>query len=170
MARDHARLLVSIWSDKDWTALTSRQQIVYLAMASSPDLSWCGVLPLAPGRMSDLSADMTEKRVHVDLKMLVATRFVLVDTHTAEVLVRTYIRHDGILGQPNVTKACVKALAKVHSPTISEAIKVELGRGLNAHPEAKGWAVIRSESPDLFKELQAKASRNPSMNPFRKVS
>ena len=169
MARDHARLLISIWSDCDFTALTSRQQIVYLAMASSPDLSWCGVLPLAPGRMSDLSSDMTENRVRSDTKSLEAARFIVTDSHTAEVLVRTYIHHDGILGQPNVTKACIRALSRCHSEAILEAIKVELGRELQRDPGARGWPIVRSESPDLFEELQARSSRNPSRNPFRKA-
>lgn len=169
MPRDHAVIYVSIWDDDDFVSLESVQQQTYFALCSSPDLSWCGVNPLLPKRLARLAKDLTERKVRASLDALEAARFLVIDHDTAEIGVRTFVRHDRILRQPNVTKAMVKALDRVHSATIRDAIVAELRRELDENPDAKGWAAIQSCFPELFAELQEKASRNPSGNPLRKV-
>ena len=169
MARDHARLLVSIWTDDDWTVLDSCTQVTYLSLISSPDLSWCGVAPLLPKRLARHSADLSERKVRSSLARLEESKHLIIDRDTAEILVRTYVRHDGILKQPNVTKALVRALDRVHSDALREAVKVELSRLLTDEPDLKGWPTVQSIAPELFAELHAKGSRNPSGNPLRKV-
>lgn len=169
MARDHARLLVSIWTDEDFTGLTSGQQLTYLSLISSPDLSWCGVLPLLPQRLALLSADATERKVRANLAALEDGRFIVTDEVTAEILVRSYVRHDNLLRQPNVVKAMVKALQKVHSDKLQRTVVAELNRAYHENPDAKGWPVIRSEQPELFTRISANPSPNPSGNPLRKV-
>lgn len=165
MARDHARLLVSIWDDPDFVSLATPAQSVYFSLISSPDLSWCGVAPLLPQRLIRNAFDLTERKVKQSMSDLAERRFLIIDPDTAEVLVRTYVRHDGILKQPNVTKALVRALDRVHSEALVEAVKVELGRLLSDEPDHKGWDTIRSGWPELFAELHAKATPNPSANP-----
>lgn len=169
MARDHARLLVSIWADEDFTRLTSAQQLTYLSLISSPDLSWCGVLPLLPQRLALLSSDATERKVRANLTALEDRRFIVTDEVTAEVLVRSYVRHDNLLRQPNVVKAMVKALQRVHSDHLQEVVIGELARAFREDPDAKGWPIIRSEQPELFARVSANPSPNPSENPLRKV-
>ena len=129
MARDHARIFLSIWDDPEWARLNSLQQWTYLALISSRDLSYCGVLPLTPVRLL-LAQDVTERKVSAALDALADKRFVIIDRETAEVCVRTYVRHDGILKMPNVVRAMNKAWAKVHSEPIREVITDELGNGL----------------------------------------
>ena len=63
MARKHARLLLSIWDDRDFTALDPTEQIVYLGICSSRDLSWCGVAPLLPKRLIRNSRNVNERKV-----------------------------------------------------------------------------------------------------------
>lgn len=165
MARDHARLLVSIWEDADWTSLDTASQTVYSALISSPDLSWCGIAPLLPQRIARGARDLTERKVRVAFTELTKRRFLVIDEETAEILVRSYVRHDGILKQPNVTKALVRALDRVHSDALAEAVKVELARLLTAEPTLRGWQTITEEWPQLFAELLAKGKPNPSANP-----
>lgn len=173
MARDHARISLDIWDDNDWTSLTSVQQIAYLTLISSPDLSYCGVLPYLPARYALLAKDWTERKFAAAITALEAGRFVIVDRTTAEVLVRSYVRHDGLLKQPNVTKALVKAYNRVHSEHLRAAIRVELARLLREIPEARGWQGLIDTSPELLDELHAtplpkgstKGSENPSANP-----
>jgi hypothetical protein len=164
MAREYARLLVRIWDDPDWLNLTSNQQITYLALLSSRDLSWCGVAPLLPKRLAGSSTDLTEGKVRKALDELAngPGRLLVADEGTAEVAVRSFVRHDGILKQPNVTKAMVRAIPKVRSKIIQQAITVELGRKFGEDPDLKGWDTLRAEDPELF----AKVSENPSANPF----
>lgn len=169
MARDHARLLVTIWDDDDFTSLSTDAQTVYFSLISSRDLSWCGVAPLLPQRLIRNATDLTDRKVRNAMAALAAARFLVIDRETAEVLVRSYVRHDGILKQPNVTKALARALDRVHSDSLRDAVKDELGRLLADEPDLRGWDTIRSEWPDLFDELLAKGSRNPSPKSSRKA-
>lgn len=165
MARDHARLLVSIWDDNEFVSLDSCTQVVYFSLISSRDLSWCGVAPLLPKRIARNFADGSDRKVTNSLSRLERGNFLVVDRDTSEVLVRSYVRHDGILKQPNVTKALVRAMDRVHSDRLLVAVKAELGRHLADEPDLKGWATIRSGWPELFAELQAKGKPNPSAIP-----
>lgn len=153
---------MSIWDDDDWTSLDTASQTVYSSLISSPDLSWCGVAPLLPQRLARGARDLTERKVRNAFAELTQRRFLIIDNETAEILVRSYVRHDGILKQPNVTKALVRAMDRVHSDTLVDAVKVELARLLIDEPDHKGWDTIRSGWPELFAELHAKGQTNPS--------
>lgn len=174
MSRDHARVYLAIWDDPQWLALTSVQQIGYLALVSSRDLSYCGVAPLIPARYQDLSSDMTSRKFSAAIEGLESARFVVTDRSTAEVLVRSYVRHDGILKQPNVTKALVKALRLVHSDPLRAVVIDELARFYGERPGEKGWKGFADLDPEGFADIQAKASRKGSAkgsgNPKAKVA
>lgn len=185
MARKHARILVSIWDDPDFVALTTAQQVTYFALLSSKDLSWCGVNPLLPQRFSGLASDLNERKARAAFDALADARFIVADHDTAEVAARTFVRHDDILNQPNVTKAMGRALGLVRSDRIRRAIVDELHRVHLESPDAKGWPSLRASYPDLYAEVSkpsAKGCRkgsvnpsgnpsdNPSDNPSRKAS
>lgn len=139
MAREHARIFLSIWDDADFLALTVAEQQAYFALVSSPDLSWCGVLPLLPSRLARLSADGTNAKTSKALAGLESRRFIIIDRETDEMAVRTFVRHDGVMKQPNVLCAAIKAWGKVHSATIREAIREELGKAYaEGFPEGFG--------------------------------
>lgn len=162
MARNHARLLVAIWDDPDWIALTTSHQITYLALLSSRDLSWCGVAPLLPQRLATIADDMNERKVKGSLDHLEQQRFLVIDRSTAEVLVRSYIRHDDFLKQPNVVKAMIKDLAKIRSAAIHDAVISELQRKKKEDSELRGWDTIQSLDPGLFAKVNG--------NPLRRAS
>lgn len=180
MPRTHIRLLTSIWDDPDWRALTTIQQQTYLAVLSSEDLSWCGVAPLLPQRLVKFASDLTERKVRLAIAALADARFFVVDDTTAEVLVRSYVRHDGIMKQPNVTKAMVGAIGKVHSPHLRAVVISELGRHYREEPppprvevdpgqrkpKENGWEILEKHFAVLFEEI-LNASRNPFGNPSR---
>ena len=180
MPRTHVRMLTSIWDDDDWRALTTIQQQTYWAVLSSEDLSWCGVAPLLPQRLVKFASDLTERKVRAAISALADARFFVVDEATAEVLVRSYVRHDGIMKQPNVTKAMVGAYGKVHSANLQAVVISELGRLYREDPppprvepepgqrkpKKTGWEILEDEFGLMF-ELIVKASRNPFGNPSR---
>ena len=62
MARDHARIKVSIWDDPDFLCLTVAEQHAYFALASNKGLSRCGVIDYIPARFEHLAEDMTSAR------------------------------------------------------------------------------------------------------------
>src|SRR5690606_238647 len=63
-----------------------------------------------------------------DLAALIAARFIVVDSDTEEVLVRSFIRNDGVLKQPNVFKNALRCAEGVESQAIRSALAVELRR------------------------------------------
>lgn len=158
MARDHARIKTSILDDKEWTTLTSAQQMTYLSALCARDLSFCGVLPYIPSRFTMVATDISVHVARSCLQVLERKKFLVIDRDTAEILVRSYIRHDGILKQPNVAKACAKAFKSVYSPRIKEAIITELARLLTEDPSAKGWQGIEQVDSKLFEQIKAKGS------------
>lgn len=94
MARSHAHLLSAIWSDPDWIALTAGAQRTYMLLLSQPKLTMIGLLDHLPSRWARLAADTTLASVEGDIAELEASRFVLVDPSTDEVLIRSLVRHE----------------------------------------------------------------------------
>mgnify|MGYP003501727812 FL=1 len=170
MARKHARLLLSIWDDKDFTALDPAEQIVYLGICSSRDLSWAGVAPLLPKRIVRNSRGQTERKVMAALDRLERDRFLVIDTDTDEMAVRTFIRHDEVMRQPNVVKAMGAALDRVHSEHLREVIMDEIGRDYYEHPTYAGWNALADGFPKVWAQVQERGFGNPSANPLPKGS
>lgn len=115
MARNHARILVSIWDDDDFRGLEPSAQRVYFLLVSQPDLTPCGALPYLPGRWSRLAQGTTEEDIVKAITILAESRFVLVDEETQELIVRTFVVHDGGLGNPKMRGAVKGALRGLHS-------------------------------------------------------
>lgn len=172
MAREHARIWVSIWEDQDFLDLEPIEQWVYFALCSNKDLSYCGVVDYVPERFMRLAKGLTKRRFTAALAVLRDANFVVVDERTVELLVRSYVRHDGILKVPNVAKAMVRALYRTHSRQLRDVVVAELVRARIEEPDAAGWRGVKSESEALFVDICAKASANgfgnPSANPFGK--
>ena len=128
MAREHARILTRIWSDAEFCALPIAEQRLYFQLLSQKNLSQAGVLPLQVRKLARGSAETTEEDVVATLKQLEAARFVFVDADTEEVLIRSFIRNDGVLKMPNVFKAALRAATTVESPLLREVLAEELRR------------------------------------------
>lgn len=165
MAREYARIVVRIWEDPEFRALAAVEQAVFFQLISNPDLSYCGIADYVPERYIGLASDMTKRRLVAALEKLAEQRFVVIDERTAEILVRSYVRHDGILKQPNVAKAMVNALRRVHSQALRASIVTELIRAKQDDPDAKGWLGVRSLDDELYSEICSKASLVGSVNP-----
>lgn len=128
MARDHGRLLCRIWTDPDFRALPRTAQALYAQLISQKEINNAGVLPLMLSKWAKGCDEMTSTAIVADLAALVDGRFVVVDTDTEEVLVRSFIRNDGVLKQPNVFKNALRCAEAVDSPAIRAALAVELRR------------------------------------------
>lgn len=165
MARKHARLMLSIWDDREFTALSPTEQVVYFGLCSSRDLSWCGVAPLLPKRLVRNARGLTERKVSAALERLSHDRFIVVDTDTDELAVRTFIRHDEVMKQPNVVKAMAEALKRVHSDRLHEVIVDELARDYHDNPAYSGWNTLRECFPKVWAQVEEMGYRNPSANP-----
>lgn len=159
MARDHARFYLSIWNDKDFRALTVEAQHAYMTLVSQPGLSYAGVLDYFPGRLATLTNGHTARRVSTAVTSLSRTRFVVVDRDTSELLVRTYVKHDGVLNRANMGKAVARAFGRVTSPNLRAAIVDELAKAFRRDPRLAGWVGIRELDDDLMAQVEAMASQ-----------
>ena len=154
MAREYARYLTRTHRDDDWRQLSSLHHDAYMALASSADISWCGVVPYVPARYAGFSTDLsTSKRVEKVWQELADRDYLILDQTEGELLVRTFIRHDNLLAKPNLTKAMLTAYRKVRSCRIIAAINGELAKLQHDLPKLSGWAVIAEQFPELFTEL-----------------
>lgn len=169
MARDHARIKTGIWRDREFRDLTSDAQWLYQAMTSQQALTYAGVLDWRPGRFAALAKGMTARRVEKAADELTAARFVVVDLQTEEALVRTYVRHDGVLDRRNMGKAVARALQAVVSMRIREAILIELGRLYEESPTLAGWDGIADLFPDVMTDVASMASVMTLPIPSRKA-
>lgn len=128
MAREHARILTRIWSDLDWRELPPVEQRLYFLLLSQGNVTQAGVLPLQVRKWAKGSKHTTEQDIAASLEVLAAERFVVVDEDTEEVLIRSFIRNDGVAKIPNVFKAALKSAATVESPKLRTALAGELRR------------------------------------------
>lgn len=129
MARTYTRLKLSAWTeDADWCALTERSQRCYMMLASQKGLSFAGCIPLQPNKWRRLAADSTLESIEDGLAELETARFILIDRDTEEVLIRTFIKHDGGANNTNLSKAIATAIAKIESPQLRAVAVDEFAR------------------------------------------
>jgi hypothetical protein len=166
MARSEARILVDIWNDQEFLALPPTAQRLYMFLISQPDIAHDGILALRERRWAGSAADLSADDVVRDLRALAAARFVVIDTATEELLVRSFIRRDGVYRQPNVLLAAKKHLALVTSQSIRLAVARELRRILTLPDVPKRCAeVIADIIAELPEEPDPEGTANPSANP-----
>jgi len=143
MARDRANINTNLWVDADWRDLDDAEQRLYMLLMTHPSLSYAGVADWRPGRLAAMSRNGSREGVELAAKGLQAKRFVFIDEDTEEILIRSFLRHDGLLKQPKLAVSMANAFGAVASREIQMVIVNELQR-LNAeHPEWKAFEVAQ---------------------------
>ena len=150
MARDHARIYTAIWNDPDWRKLDQPAQHMYLMLTSQPRLSYCGMLDFLPSRLAQLVTGLTEAKVREAIRRLERSKFVVLDRETHELLVRSYVRHDGVLARRNMGNAVARALGMVQSQTIRESVLHELARIFAEDSTLAGWDGFKDYDPIAY--------------------
>jgi len=148
--REYARIGTDMPDETSIRALTVGAQWLYDRLLLSPELSRCGVLPLRIALWSDRAPDANETKVSKWLKELTKSRHVVIDDRYQEALVRTYVRHDGLLGQPNVVAAMVGDFHVIASPTVRTAFLSEFRRLWDldlSDGERGGWCLAVGHYP-----------------------
>jgi len=150
VARTEGRIKCSIWTDKHFLSLPDRSRLLYLFLLTQEDMAISGLISLRVARWSSRmgwSSEALEEAAAV----LESERFVVQDGEQGELWIRTLIRHEGILAQPNWLQAARRSFAAVASEKIKRAFVAEYpdlaaGWGLDAIPDAIPDA-IRMPSP-----------------------
>ena len=128
MPRSESRFKVTIWSDRDFTALTIEDQRNYMMLVSQPTISLCGVVPITWGRWESSAPDCTSDALRASFDRLESSRFIIVDYGTDELFVRSFLRHDGVWRNVK-TRAGARAQVKhIVSAMVKTAVLVEMDR------------------------------------------
>lgn len=117
-----------------------------MALLSHPTLSYAGVADWRPGRIAAFSqfADTTD--VIEASHELVRGRFILTDDVTEEVLVRSFVKHDGLLKQPKLTVSMCNAYAAIASTQLREVLAFEMQKLHAREPGLKAWSVAQMQT------------------------
>jgi hypothetical protein len=138
MARSHGRIMAAIWNDGDFIACRASAQRLFMFLLSQPDLSHAGLLPMRVNRWAKKAEDTTPASIRDDLDYLSERRFLVVDEDTEEVLIRSFVRNDGVYKQPKVMIRMREDAQQIESPLLRAAFRAELDRlpldELNAQP------------------------------------
>ncbi|MFJ3812235.1 hypothetical protein ACIPWE_38470 [Streptomyces sp. NPDC090073] len=128
MARGHGRILTSIWEDSDFLKLDEREQRFYLFLISQPNLNHAGLLPLTLRRWSRKAHGLTSAEVEKRLRSLDDAQFIVMDDDTEELLIRSFVRNDGVWRMPKVMGAAVSGALEISSRRLQLALLTEMDR------------------------------------------
>lgn len=157
MARRYARVKVNIWADLDFRALTPIAQHLYFVLLTSPSLNLAGVADWRPSRLSALAKGLTPGKIRAAGEELEQARFVVIDEDTEEVLVRTFVRHDGILNGPKTAIGMARDHSSIASARIMRAVAIEVQRAAQDDPTLGGLPQVA--------HLLTEATPNPTDTP-----
>ncbi|MGQ4340350.1 hypothetical protein ACN6LF_005219 [[Kitasatospora] papulosa] len=167
MARGHGRILTSIWEDTDFLALDEPEQRLYLFLISQPNLNHAGLLDLTLRRWSRKARGLTVADLEKRIGILEGARFIVVDDDTEELLIRSFVRNDGVWKQPKVMGAMVSGALEISSWRLRSALLAEVDRipldELSDEPGARGIS-IRQQVSEHIADLR-KAFGNPPPDP-----
>lgn len=155
MARDRANIRIDIWADQEWRDLSASAQHLYLLLLSHPTLSYAGVADWKPGRLAAMSGGRTKRQLLAAAAELQEKFFIVIDEESEEVLIRSFIKHDGLLKQPKLVVSMMNAYAAIASKTIREVLAFEVQKLRKAEPELKVWqakqaqTLLRSKGTDI---------------------
>lgn len=153
MPRDYGRIRTDMWADDHWRTLTPGAQWLYEYLLTSPTLNHVGVADWRPTRIAALARGLTADMVRKYADELGRERFVAHDDETEEILVRSFLRHDGLLLNPNMWKSIGTAFADVYSKPLRAVIVAEALRlseeGANGLETSKGGKVYPWQSKHL---------------------
>lgn len=163
MAREYAKVFVSIWDDPDFLALSPTAQGLYFRLLTDATLSMCGVADWRPNRIAKSSVGSTASTVRAAGAELEDHQFIVTDEDTEEVLIRSFVRHDGVLKSPNMVKAMVSAWRGTGSHKIKAVVSQEIRKGFAEVSEP-----FRKGSREVPEDIQ-NFEWNPSLNPSEEV-
>lgn len=146
MARDRASIRIDMWGDGDWRDLPMGAQHLYMLLLSHPTLSYAGVAEWHPGKLAAMTSGATVADVLAGAAILEQHGFIVVEPDTDEVLVRSFIKHDGLMKQPKLVVSMTTAYAAVASRRIQLVIAHEVQKMRDRDPEMRAWGVKQTQT------------------------
>lgn len=175
MAREFAQIRLDIWNDTDFRDLGGNAQHLYFMLLTAPSLTYCGVADWRPGRLAALVGDWTADTVRAAAVELRRELFIVTDEETEEVLIRSFVKHDGIMRNSKMATAMATAAAGVASRTLRGVLVYTLQRMHAKSPELSGFnsktaaAMLEREAIDPAVLLGADAHYIAPVTPMPSV-
>lgn len=167
MARDRASIKIDIWSDDDWCDLDDGAQFLYLQLLSHATMSYAGVVDWRPKRIAALSSNGSPSEVEARAVRLQDQGFVLIDDETEEILVRSFIKHDGLLKHPRLPVSLALAFAGIGSRKIRKVVAFELRKHFEREPDLAAWkhpqvqSILNAEAMPIEQVIAESCYGNP---------
>lgn len=153
MARGQANIQRDIWTSQEFRDLTESEQRLYFFLLSNDTLSYAGVGDWRPKRLKKFAADSSAEHMAKVGESLQSKSFILIDEDTEEVLIRSFLKHDGVLKQPRLTVSMANAYGGIASEKIRAVLIYEL-RKLSA--SGHDWEGLKSQRvQNLMRERAA---------------
>lgn len=152
MGREKASINIDIWGDADFRNLTDAAQALYFKLMSHPKIDYCGVAEFHPGRLAAMTREQTADDIMLAAQELSDTFYCVFDQDTDEVMVRGFLRHDGVLLQPRLSVSAAKAYAAIASNKIRAVVVHEVQRFRRENPDLAAW-----EKPQMKTLLKQEA-------------
>lgn len=139
MARDYAAVSRGIWRDDDFLDLTPTAQHLYFVLLTDPKLSYCGVTDWMPRRLAARAKNWAPEDVHEAGVELDSRRLIVVDEDTEEVLIKSFVRYDGVLRHNRLCVSMANAFGDVASKHLRGVIVHQLLRLQTEEPDLPAW-------------------------------
>lgn len=134
MARSYGRTLCAIWSDEHFLQLSMGAKHTYWMLTTQDNVTACGSLPLTLRRWSGYHSDDEQDSFEDWLAELVDERFIFIDQESEELLIRTFVKHDGGHTNGKRLSAIHGASKALRSPLLRQVLGSEL-RKLGIEPQ-----------------------------------
>lgn len=161
LAREYAQLRLDMWGDDDWRMLSRDEQWLYMLLLSSPKTNRAGFSVWKPGGIANLAGGTSTADVLRIAGQLVEKHFIVVDFDTEELVIRSFIRHDGVLKQPNMMVTMATDWAGAYSQTLRGVVAHELNRLRDETPDASIWEHPRIQTMLAANRIDAKTLPMP---------
>lgn len=162
MARKFAAINLAIWNDDDFRALSPAAQHAYFLLMTEPKLSYCGVADWRPKHLAQRAKGWTVAYVMAAVQELIEARLIVVCDDTDEYLVRSFVRHDGVMSHPKLCVSAANAVTEVGSNALRQVVIGELKRLQNDRPDLSAWT--RNEVSEILKRDHLNGKE---IDPFR---
>lgn len=170
MAREHANIRIDMWGDSDWRALSRDAQWLYQLLLTHPSTNRAGVADWRPGRLAQHAAGTNAADVRRIAGDLERQFFIVIDEETEEVLVRSFVKYDGVLKQPNMSVTMANDWSGIASARLRAVVAFEVQRYRTTHEDLRVWSIDKLDtllkSPGLdVRNPSGYPSRDPSVDP-----
>lgn len=164
MAREHANIRLDMWGDDDWRALSMPAQWLYELLLTHPKTNRAGVCDWRPRRLAAMASGLDADAVRLMAEELVQGFFIVIDDDTEEVVVRSYVKHDGVLKQPNMAITMANDWTGVASDRIRAVVAFEVQKLRVEQPDLPGWKSER-QLETILSASGVDVKNDPSVDP-----